>query len=134
MQLLFATPHRWTPYFRDVADRKVILPDVSRWDYKHQVMDSAVPSWRILAWTKGIEVALQARPKALARTWFNPDARLGHAMRWYGQMGRRVWPHEIADYFQAKRTDSGPTVRGFWNVVRPSPVAADPRVGRPKAA
>ena len=118
VQILFATPHRWTPYFRDVADRKVILPDVSRWDYKHQVMDSAVPSWRILAWTKGIEVALQARPKALARTWLNPDPKLGHGMRWYGQMGRRVWPHEIADYLRAKHTATGPTVRGFWTVAK----------------
>jgi anaerobic magnesium-protoporphyrin IX monomethyl ester cyclase len=115
VQLLFATPHRWTPYFREVAERRVIVPDASRWDYKHQVMDSPIPAWRVLAWTKGIEVALQARPKALWRTLLQPDPQLRHAMRWYGQMGRRVWPHEIAEFVRSARSAAGPTVGTFWS-------------------
>ena len=29
------------------------------------------------------------------RTFLQPDRGLRHAMRWYSQIGRRVWPYEI---------------------------------------
>lgn len=40
IQLLYATPHRWTSYFNTVAHREVVQPDSRLWDYKHQVLDS----------------------------------------------------------------------------------------------
>ncbi|MDW3543840.1 hypothetical protein NQ420_27600, partial [Escherichia coli] len=36
------------------------------------------------------------------------------AMRWYTQMGRRVWPHEILGFLRNRRLKDGPTVREFW--------------------
>jgi anaerobic magnesium-protoporphyrin IX monomethyl ester cyclase len=36
-------------------------------------------------------------------------------MRWYTQMGRRVWPFEIFNYlFRDRRLTDGPTVAEFW--------------------
>jgi hypothetical protein len=35
-------------------------------------------------------------------------------MRWYTQMGRRVWPHEIRGFFRDRRLTDGPTVAEFW--------------------
>ena len=40
IQALYATPHRWTPFAREQANRRVIQTDLSRWDYKHQVLES----------------------------------------------------------------------------------------------
>jgi anaerobic magnesium-protoporphyrin IX monomethyl ester cyclase len=115
IQMLYVTPHRWTPYFRLAADRTVIQTDRRRWDYKHQVLATRhMPAWRVLMWVKFTEVVLQARPKALRRVYLNPDPGLSHAMAWYTQMGRRVWPYEIVRFLIERRTRTGPTVAEFW--------------------
>ena len=76
----------------------VIQTDRRRWDYKHQVLATRhMPPWRVLLWFKFTEMVVQCRPKALWRVLFHPDRGLRHAMRWYTQMGRRVWPHEILE-------------------------------------
>lgn len=116
IQLLYVTPHRWTPYFRFAAERRVIQLDQRRWDYKNQVLATRhVPPWRVIFWVKLTEVVLQARPKALYRTYLHPDKEVRHAMRWYTKIGKRVWPHEIRNFlFRDRRTKDGPTVRQFW--------------------
>mgnify|MGYP000993846262 CR=1 FL=1 len=115
IQLLYVTPHRWTPYFRLAAGRRVIQTDRRYWDYKHQVLATRhMPPWRVLLWFKFTEMVLQTRPKALLRTLLHPDRGLRHAMRWYTQMGRRVWPHEILGFFRDRRITDGPTVAEFW--------------------
>jgi anaerobic magnesium-protoporphyrin IX monomethyl ester cyclase len=115
IQMLYVTPHRWTPYFRLAANRRVIQTDRRRWDYKHQVLANRhVPPWRVLLWFKLTEMVLQGRPKALYRTFLQPDRRLRHAMRWYSQMGRRVWPYEILNFLRDPLVSNGPTVHQFW--------------------
>jgi anaerobic magnesium-protoporphyrin IX monomethyl ester cyclase len=115
IQMLYVTPHRWTPYFSEAAHRRVIQTDRRRWDYKHQVLATRhMPPWRVLLWVKFTEMVLQGRPKALYRTYLQPDRRLRQAMRWYSQMGRRVWPYEIFKFFREPLVSSGPTVAAFW--------------------
>jgi anaerobic magnesium-protoporphyrin IX monomethyl ester cyclase len=115
IQMLYVTPHRWTPYFRVAADRVVIQRDRSKWDYKHQVLATRhMTSWRVLAWVKFTEMVLQMRPKALYRTLLHRDPGLRHAMRWYTKMGRRVWPHEIFGFLRDTRDHNGTTLSAFW--------------------
>lgn len=116
IQSVFVTPHRWTPFFSEAATRQVIQRNQTKWDYKHQVLATRyVPPWRIFLWVKFIEFVLQARPKAMYRLLMFKDKKLRHAQRWYYQMGRRVWFHEIAGFlFRDKRIRNGPTVREFW--------------------
>ncbi len=114
VQLLYATPHRWTPFYATVKDHRVVQPNAAMWDYKHQVLAGPVPPWRVLAWVKLMEVTLQARPRAIARTLAHPDPHLRAAMQWYAQMGRRVWPYEIRRFMQDSRSASGPTVAELW--------------------
>jgi anaerobic magnesium-protoporphyrin IX monomethyl ester cyclase len=117
VQLLYVTPHRWTPYFRLAAGRQVIQTDRRRWDYKHQVLATRhMPPWRVLLWFKFTEMVLQSRPKALWRVLFHPDRGLRHAMRWYTRMGRRVWPHEIRGFLRDPLVSNGPTVAEFWGL------------------
>jgi anaerobic magnesium-protoporphyrin IX monomethyl ester cyclase len=94
----------------------VIQPDRRRWDYKHQVLATRhLPAWRVLLWVKLIEAAVQLRPRALWRTFFQRDRRLRHAMRWYSEMGRRVWLYELRNFFlRDRRLVDGPTVRELW--------------------
>lgn len=53
IQMLYVTPHRWTPFFRLAQHRKVIQMDRRKWDYKHQVLATRHMSpWRVLVWFK----------------------------------------------------------------------------------
>src|SRR6476620_2058792 len=121
VQLLYVTPHRWTPYFRLAAPRRVIQTDRRRWDYKHQVLATRhLPPWRVLLWVKFTEMVLQCRPKAICRVLFHRDAGLRQAMRWYTRMGRRVWPYEISNFLRDRRLKDGPTVAEFWGAPQDS--------------
>lgn len=115
IQMLYVTPHRWTPYFPTVSQRQVIQTDTRKWDYKHQVLATKkVPPWRILLWVKTMEVVLQMRPKAIYRTLFSQDPDVAYAMRWYTKMGRRVWFREVFRFFFSdKRIKNGPTLETF---------------------
>jgi len=115
IQLLYVTPHRWTPFYKSVELRPVIQPDTRRWDDKHQVLANRhMPPWRLFLWFKLMELTLQLRPKALRRLLFHPDPVQRHSMRWYSQMGRRVWFHEVLDFlFKPRRLRQGPCLRDF---------------------
>lgn len=113
---LYVTPHRWTPFFADQKDRPVIQLNRKRWDYKNQVLANRyVPAWRTFFWIKLIEVMVQSRPKALYRTYFNPDLAARHGMRWYARIGRRVWLHEVWCFcVRDRRVQNGPRLATFW--------------------
>ncbi|MEP3231317.1 MAG: magnesium-protoporphyrin IX monomethyl ester anaerobic oxidative cyclase [Hyphomicrobiales bacterium] len=116
IQSVYVTPHRWTPFFKEAEHRAVIQGDQSKWDYKHQVLSTRyVPPWRVFLWVKLIELIVQMRPKALARLFFFKDPKIRHAQRWYYQMGRRVWVHEMIGFiFRDTHWKNGPTVKQFW--------------------
>jgi anaerobic magnesium-protoporphyrin IX monomethyl ester cyclase len=116
VQLLYVTPHRWTPFFELARHRTVIQENRERWDYKHQVLATRhLAPWQVLAWVKLTELVLQSRPRALWRTFFQPDAELRDAMQWYTRMGRRVWPFELRNFlFRDRRTRTGPTLEAMW--------------------
>jgi anaerobic magnesium-protoporphyrin IX monomethyl ester cyclase len=116
IQSVYVTPHRWTPFFSLAAHRKVIQVDQGKWDYKHQVLATRhVPPWRVFLWVKLIELVLQTRPRAIWRLFTLKDAKIRHAQRWYYQMGRRVWFHEVIGFFvRDRRLKSGPSVEEFW--------------------
>jgi anaerobic magnesium-protoporphyrin IX monomethyl ester cyclase len=116
VQLLYVTPHRWTPFFDQARRRRVIQEDRRLWDYKHQVLATRhLAPWQVLAWVKLTEALLQARPRAIYRTWLHPDPKMRQAMQWYTAIGRRVWPHELFRFFaRERRTARGPTLEEMW--------------------
>ena len=115
IQALYATPHRWTPYFRLEATRQVIQTDLARWDYKHQVLATRkMPAWRLILWMKFIEAVMQLRPQSLWRLLAHPDPGLRAAMRWYYRIGRRVWLYEWWQFFlHDRRTRNGPSLTEY---------------------
>jgi anaerobic magnesium-protoporphyrin IX monomethyl ester cyclase len=112
---MFATPHRWTAFYRLSQERRIIQLDQRRWDYRHQVLRARLPAWRVFLWVKLIELLVQGRPRALWRSFFHPDPAARHGMRWYSRMGRRVWLHEWKEFlFRDRRVAQGPKLREFW--------------------
>ena len=122
VQLLYVTPHRWTPFFDLAKHRRVLQTNRERWDYKHQVLVTRhMAPWQVLAWVKLTELVLQARPRALWRTFLQPDRDLRDAMQWYTRMGRRVWPFEVYNFFfRDRHAEAGPTVEGMWGAPQAS--------------
>lgn len=117
IQALYATPHRWTPFAQQEAAHRVVQTDLSRWDYKHQILESRhVPNWRVVLWVKFIEAVCQLRPKALYRLLAHPDPEFRAGMQWYSKIGRRVWPYEIWHWlFRDRRTATGPVLGEYLN-------------------
>jgi len=113
---LYATPHRWTAFYRSASHRRVVQTDQRRWDYKHQVLATRyMAPWRVFLWVKFVEAVLQLRPKALWRSLLQPDLAARAGMRWYTRMGRRVWPYEWQNFFLRERPVSdGPTLEALW--------------------
>jgi anaerobic magnesium-protoporphyrin IX monomethyl ester cyclase len=134
IQALYATPHRWTPFAVQEAKHRVIQTDLSRWDYKHQVLESAqVPNWRVLVWVKLIEAVCQLRPKSVLRMLAHPDPDFRAGMRWYSNIGRRVWPYEIWQWlFHDRRTKRGPALADFLKSGWMEKTRADPAAGNPQ--
>jgi len=119
IQMLYATPHRWTSYFHEVRHRNIIQPNLQKWDYKHQVLEVNKVSPLVLFFcVKGMELVLQLRPKAINRYLFHPDKKIRHAIRWYYKMGRKVWFHEVYNFFfDDKRLKEGRKLSDFWNFI-----------------
>lgn len=116
IQLLYVTPHKWTPYFEEAKEKRLILTDQRKWDYKHQVLATEHLSPAIvILYVKMIEIILQMRPKALKRLLFHQDKRLRKAMWWYTKIGRRVWFYELADFFfKTKHSKENIKMKDFW--------------------
>jgi len=116
IQLLYATPHKWTPYFNDVKEKEIILTDQRKWDYKHQViLTQYLKPWIVILIVKFIELIMQTRPKAVIRLFFHREARLRSAMRWYTCIGRRVWFYELVQFFfVTKLTKDKIKMKDFW--------------------
>ncbi len=116
VQLLYVTPHKWTPYFDEVKDKNIIQTDQRYWDYKHQIMETShVKPWQVILYVKLIEVIMQVRPKAIKRWLFHRDKRLRKAMFWYNNIGKRVWFFELYQFFFVnKRTRTPFPIKEFW--------------------
>ena len=119
IQLLYATPHRWTAYFQMESEREVIQVDRRKWDYKHQVLATRYMSpWQVLFWVKFIEAVVQLRPRSLKRVLAHRLPTFRAAMRWYYKIGRKVWPYEIFNFFfRDKHQRDGLELSDFWGVV-----------------
>ena len=116
IQLMYVTPHKWTPYFKDVEHKNIIQTDQRKWDYKHQVMAMRhLKPWMVILYVKLIELLMQTRPKALIRSFFHKDRRLRRAMFWYNNIGKRVWFYELFQFFfKDKRATQAVPLKNFW--------------------
>ncbi|MDR2918659.1 MAG: magnesium-protoporphyrin IX monomethyl ester anaerobic oxidative cyclase [Tannerella sp.] len=116
IQLLYVTPHKWTPYFKDAEDKEIILTDQRKWDYKHQVLAiKHLKPWQVILYVKLIEVIMQTRPKALKRLCFHKEKRIRKAMFWYSNIGKRVWVWELIQFFfVTKLSKDKMKLKEFW--------------------
>ena len=116
IQIMYLTPHKWTPFFNLIKNRKVIQADQRLWDYKHQVLETSnLKPWQVIISVKIIEAILQLRPKALKRLFFHKDKNIREAIKWYYKVGRNVWFREVYHFiFKEKRNTKQIYLKDFW--------------------
>jgi anaerobic magnesium-protoporphyrin IX monomethyl ester cyclase len=61
------TPHSWTEFGRQVKDHPIAQLDLSKWDYRHQILaQPKLSPWKVFLGAKLIEVCVHAR---MGRVW-----------------------------------------------------------------
>jgi anaerobic magnesium-protoporphyrin IX monomethyl ester cyclase len=107
LNAMYATPHSWAQFARESAPRPVVEEDLSRWDYRHQVLGQSrmTPAQLFLA-VKLLELMHHTRPRRLIRLFFHPDPFLRHQFRWTALHIGAVWFGEIVEWLLRKRARS----------------------------
>jgi anaerobic magnesium-protoporphyrin IX monomethyl ester cyclase len=96
---LFITPHAWTPLGRSLAGAPKVETDVSRWDYRHQVLATRRLSRAQLFWlVKAVEVAYHGRPGAVRRLLGHRDPAVRRLLRHSFVHTTEVYWAEIAEF------------------------------------
>lgn len=115
LNAMYVTPHRWTDWVAENRDRLVIEEDRAKWDYRHQLLAvRALRPWQVFTLVKLMEVAVQARPRAIGRLLFHPDREVRHHLRWCFRKAGTVWLREIAAFVWRRRHAQRPRSLAQW--------------------
>ena len=124
---MYVTPHRWTPFYRESVGRCIVEPDQSRWDYRHQVLATGIPRWRVFLWVKLTEVVMQLRPRALWRVLAHRDRGIRKALRWCYGVGRRAWFFEVREFLLHRHpAPADVTLADLWGAAQEEEEASIP--------
>ncbi|HEY8696324.1 MAG TPA: radical SAM protein [Rhizomicrobium sp.] len=127
LNAMYVTPHRWTPFYWDNAEREVVQAKRAKWDYRHQVLGTRyLKPWQIFALVKLTEVIIHLRPKALARLIGDRDGARRRAFRWCIRNASGVWLDEILEFLFRNRPRKGlGSLREFWGepILEEAPLA-----------
>lgn len=95
----YVTPLPWTRLGRETRPQQVVQPDIRRWTYRNQILETPnLRPWQLFVLVKLSEFAFHLRPRLLARTLFSPDRRYRRIMRHYYLNGLRVLLVEIGQF------------------------------------
>jgi anaerobic magnesium-protoporphyrin IX monomethyl ester cyclase len=60
------TPHSWTTFGKQVKEHPIVQPDLSKWDYRHQILEQRrLSTWKVFLAVKWLELWVHARPGRL---------------------------------------------------------------------
>jgi anaerobic magnesium-protoporphyrin IX monomethyl ester cyclase len=103
LNAMYMTPHDWTPLGKRALQGKVLEPDQSKWDYRHQVIEQRhMSAMQIFLHTKWLELWFHLRPRRLLRAIFERDRFRRRQQRWVVMHIGLVWVMEIAEFFAAR--------------------------------
>lgn len=98
---LFVTPHAWTPLGAETLDAPVVETDLSRWDYRHQVLAvKHLSAGQLFAGVKLVEMLFHLRPRRLLRIALTGDPALRRLMRHSFHRTAVVYLSEILEHVQ----------------------------------
>ena len=99
LNAMYATPHSWTAFARESADRAVVQEDLRRWDYRNQVLaQQHLRPWQLFLGVKWLELRFHLRPRRLWRLLFDHDRRRRREAWWTHWHTGLVWLMEIVEF------------------------------------
>jgi anaerobic magnesium-protoporphyrin IX monomethyl ester cyclase len=121
LNAMYVTPHDWTPMgLAALATQRVVEPDLSRWDYRHQVLAQRhMTPWQVLLAVKWMELRFHLRPSRIRRILFMRDRATRKQLWWTARHTGMVWLAELVAFFvrailrksqvqmRGKRSDGG---------------------------
>ncbi len=115
LNAMYVTPHRWSDWTADNERRVVIQRDLAKWDYRNQLLASRhLSASAIFCLVKLMELAVHARPRALARALAHPDRELRAHLRWCFRFSFRVWRAEVAEFWRSPPDEASTLTLGQW--------------------
>ena len=90
------TPHSWTELGRQVKNHSIVQHDLSKWDYRHQVIAQPnFPPWKIFFAVKWLELRFHARPGKLWAILKTRDRFRRRQLLWSTRRTGMVWIGEV---------------------------------------
>jgi anaerobic magnesium-protoporphyrin IX monomethyl ester cyclase len=115
LNAMYATPHSWTRFAQESAERAVVQEDQQQWDYRHQVLGQThLRPWQLFLAVKWLELAYHARPRRLLRLFNHPDPLLRRQLRWTALHTGAVWLGEIVEFLLKTRFTKRPQSLRRW--------------------
>lgn len=96
VNVTYVTPHNWTAFGRQVRGRPVVQKDLSKWDYRHQILgQSNLSPWKIFLAVKWMEFCFHLRPRKLWAILKMKDRSLRRQLLWSLLHTGLVWLAEL---------------------------------------
>nr|WP_282572248.1 radical SAM protein [Roseomonas acroporae] len=127
LNAMYVTPHRWSDWTAENAGRRVIQADPTKWDYRHQLLETRhLRPWQVFALVKLTEAVVHLRPRALWRLLRHPDPVTRQCLRWCFRNSARVWLAEVAEFLFRTRFEKAPRTLAEWfGVAAPAAMRPD---------
>jgi anaerobic magnesium-protoporphyrin IX monomethyl ester cyclase len=122
LNAMYVTPHSWTQFAQEQADRRVVQEDLFRWDYRHQILEQRrLRPWQLFLGVKWLELCFHLRPRRLRRLLLTRDRGRRREAWWTARHTGMVWLMEVVDFVRQVRFTRHP--RPLHRVVplRPEP-------------
>jgi anaerobic magnesium-protoporphyrin IX monomethyl ester cyclase len=104
LNAMYVTPHSWTQFAAEQADRPVVQEDLFRWDYRHQVLGQRrLQPWQLFLGVKWLELKFHLRPRRLARLLLARDRDRRREAWWTARHTGMVWLMEIVEFVRRVR-------------------------------
>jgi anaerobic magnesium-protoporphyrin IX monomethyl ester cyclase len=96
VNVTYVTPHNWTQYGEQVKGQPLVHGDLSKWDYRHQVLaQKHLSPWKVFLAVKWLEFRVHARARRLRAIWKMPDPFLRKQLIWCQIHTTMVWICEL---------------------------------------
>ncbi len=102
LNAMYVTPHSWTEFAHESAGRCVIQPDLSKWDYRHQVLGQRfLRPWQVFLAVKLTELVFHVRP-ARWTAFFSGSRFQQRQLSWCLWHTGLVWLGEIVSFLRTR--------------------------------
>jgi anaerobic magnesium-protoporphyrin IX monomethyl ester cyclase len=99
VNVMYLTPHRWTPIAADLAARASVEPNQLFWDYRHPVLaQQNLRPWQLFLAVKALEFLLHVTPRKAWHILRQPGWFSKRQMLWCLTHTTLVWTRELYDY------------------------------------